>query len=129
MATIDLNRLNDSQHAVATRLDEPLFVAAGAGSGKTFTLTARLVHALSRGSAADGGDLFRQKAENPRCSFILGTDQQRLERRILLHVGSLPSKPVKSANTISWKPGTFKQNYCFRLLFQIGGGKTKPHLV
>ena len=55
MATIDLNRLNDSQHAVATRLDEPLFVAAGAGSGKTFTLTARLVHALSRGSAADGG--------------------------------------------------------------------------
>ena len=55
MATIDLNSLNESQRAVATRLDEPLFVAAGAGSGKTFTLTARLVHALSRGSAADGG--------------------------------------------------------------------------
>ncbi|MDO4797500.1 MAG: UvrD-helicase domain-containing protein [Coriobacteriales bacterium] len=55
MATIDLSRLNESQRAVATRLDEPLFVAAGAGSGKTFTLTARLVHALSMGSAADGG--------------------------------------------------------------------------
>lgn len=55
MAGVDLERLNDSQRDVATRLDEPLFVAAGAGSGKTFTLTARLVHALSMGSAADGG--------------------------------------------------------------------------
>ncbi|MDI9591103.1 MAG: UvrD-helicase domain-containing protein [Acidobacteriota bacterium] len=55
MAGIDLSRLNDSQREVVTRLDEPLFVAAGAGSGKTFTLTARLVHALSHGSAADGG--------------------------------------------------------------------------
>ena len=55
MAGIDLSRLNAGQRAVAERLDEPLFVAAGAGSGKTFTLTARLVHALSEGSAADGG--------------------------------------------------------------------------
>ena len=55
MAGIDLSRLNDAQRNVVTRLDEPLFVAAGAGSGKTFTLTARLVHALSMGSAADGG--------------------------------------------------------------------------
>ncbi|MBR3313767.1 MAG: UvrD-helicase domain-containing protein [Atopobiaceae bacterium] len=55
MATIDLSRLNDSQRDVVLRLDEPLFVAAGAGSGKTFTLTARLVYALSKGSAADGG--------------------------------------------------------------------------
>ena len=55
MATIDLSRLNDSQRDVVLRLDEPLFVAAGAGSGKTFTLTARLVHALSQGSAPDGG--------------------------------------------------------------------------
>lgn len=55
MAAIDLSRLNQGQRAVASRLDEPLFVAAGAGSGKTFTLTARLVHALSEGSASDGG--------------------------------------------------------------------------
>ena len=55
MATIDLSTLNASQREVASRLDEPLFVAAGAGSGKTFTLTARLVHALSPGSAPDGG--------------------------------------------------------------------------
>ncbi len=55
MAGIDLTQLNAGQRAVVERLDEPLFVAAGAGSGKTFTLTARLVHALSRGSAPDGG--------------------------------------------------------------------------
>ena len=55
MATIDLSRLNDSQRDVVLRLDEPLFVAAGAGSGKTFTLTARLVHALSKGSGKYGG--------------------------------------------------------------------------
>lgn len=55
MAGIDLSRLNAGQRAVVERLDEPLFVAAGAGSGKTFTLTARLVHALSEGSAAGGG--------------------------------------------------------------------------
>ena len=55
MAGINLAQLNDGQRAVVARLDEPLFVAAGAGSGKTFTLTARLVHALSEGSTADGG--------------------------------------------------------------------------
>ena len=55
MATVDLSRLTGSQRDVVLRLDEPLFVAAGAGSGKTFTLTARLVHALSQGSAPDGG--------------------------------------------------------------------------
>ena len=55
MAGIDLSGLNKGQREVVERLDEPLFVSAGAGSGKTHTLTARLVHALSLGSAADGG--------------------------------------------------------------------------
>ena len=55
MAGINLSTLNAGQRNVVERLDEPLFVAAGAGSGKTFTLTARMVHALSKGSAADGG--------------------------------------------------------------------------
>lgn len=55
MPAIDLSRLNVSQRDVVLRLDEPLFVAAGAGSGKTFTLTARLVHALSKGSGPNGG--------------------------------------------------------------------------
>ncbi len=52
---IDLSTLNDAQRAIAETLDRPLFVEAGAGSGKTFTLTRRIAWALSEGSAADGG--------------------------------------------------------------------------
>lgn len=47
--------LSSDQRRIVTTLDEPLFVAAGAGSGKTLTLTHRIVWALSRGSAQDGG--------------------------------------------------------------------------
>ena len=52
---IDLSCLNDRQRQIATTLDAPLFVEAGAGSGKTFTLTQRIAWALSPGSGADGG--------------------------------------------------------------------------
>ena len=51
---LDLSRLNDRQRAIATTLDAPLFVEAGAGSGKTFTLTQRIAWALSPGSGAGG---------------------------------------------------------------------------
>ena len=53
-ATIDLSNLNERQRQIATTLDEPLFVEAGAGSGKTFTLTQRIAWALSPGSGAGG---------------------------------------------------------------------------
>ena len=46
--------LTHAQQLVASTLDKPVFVAAGAGSGKTFTLTQRVVGALLPGSAADG---------------------------------------------------------------------------
>ena len=44
-AKVDLSELNDRQRAIVTTLDEPLFVEAGAGSGKTFTLTRRIAWA------------------------------------------------------------------------------------
>lgn len=52
---VDLSGLNERQLEIATTLDEPLFVEAGAGSGKTSTLTQRIAWALSPGSGADGG--------------------------------------------------------------------------
>lgn len=52
--TIDLSDLNDRQRVIAKTLDEPLFVEAGAGSGKTFTLTQRIAWALSPGSGEGG---------------------------------------------------------------------------
>ena len=54
---IDLSGLNERQRKIAQTLDEPLFVEAGAGSGKTFTLTQRVAWALSPGSG-EGGAAF-----------------------------------------------------------------------
>ena len=53
-ATIDLSSMNDAQRRIAQTLDEPLFVEAGAGSGKTFTLTQRIAWALAPESGSDG---------------------------------------------------------------------------
>ena len=47
-------RYTPGQEKTIKTLDKPLFVAAGAGSGKTFTLTQRIVWALKDGSGTDG---------------------------------------------------------------------------
>ena len=47
MSTMDLSTLMPQQLEIVTTLDRPLFVSAGAGSGKTFTLTRRILWALS----------------------------------------------------------------------------------
>lgn len=47
---MDFSRLTPAQLDIVKTLDEPLFVAAGAGSGKTQTLTQRIVWALLPGS-------------------------------------------------------------------------------
>jgi DNA helicase-2/ATP-dependent DNA helicase PcrA len=44
-----LNELNQSQKDAATTLDGPLLILAGAGSGKTKTITTRLAYLLSLG--------------------------------------------------------------------------------
>lgn len=49
-----LEGLLPEQRRIVTTLDRPVFVAAGAGSGKTFTLTRRIVWALCPGSGGDG---------------------------------------------------------------------------
>ena len=47
---MDLSTLMPQQLEIVKTLDKPLFVSAGAGSGKTFTLTKRVLWALSPGS-------------------------------------------------------------------------------
>ncbi|WP_420027776.1 UvrD-helicase domain-containing protein [Fannyhessea vaginae] len=49
-----LKGLNDQQKQIVTTLASPLFVEAGAGSGKTFTLTKRVLWALTKGSGPNG---------------------------------------------------------------------------
>lgn len=51
---MDFSTLTPGQKQTVTTLSKPLFVAAGAGSGKTFTLTNRVVWALTPGSGEDG---------------------------------------------------------------------------
>ena len=46
--------LSGAQKDIATTLDRPLFVAAGAGSGKPFTLTQRVLWVLLPGSGRVG---------------------------------------------------------------------------
>ena len=43
---MDLSSATSSQQQIITTLDAPLSVSAGAGSGKTFTLTNRIGYAL-----------------------------------------------------------------------------------
>ena len=44
-----LNGLNDAQQIAAAHINGPLLVLAGAGSGKTKTLTHQIAHMLEQG--------------------------------------------------------------------------------
>ena len=55
LMALNFDTLTPGQKKAVLALDKPLFIAAGAGSGKTFTLTQRIVWALSEGSGENGG--------------------------------------------------------------------------
>ena len=48
-----LDRLNDQQRRAATHADGPLRILAGAGTGKTTTLTSRVAWLVAIGTSAD----------------------------------------------------------------------------
>lgn len=54
---MNLETATPQQREVITTLDKPLMVAAGAGSGKTFTLTQRVVYALLPQGSSDSSYL------------------------------------------------------------------------
>ena len=68
--------LTEGQRLCVETLDRPLVIAAGAGSGKTFTLTKRIVNALESGYLADIGEVcaitFTKKAAGELKSRIKG---------------------------------------------------------
>lgn len=55
---MDLSRLRPGQLASIKHLDGPLLICAGAGSGKTFTLTQRITWALLPGSDTNGSSFL-----------------------------------------------------------------------
>lgn len=83
-SSIDLTGLTDAQRTVATTLDGPLFVEAGAGSGKTFTLTQRIVWALSPGSGADGGPFITSLDQVLVITFTKAAAREIRERTRLM---------------------------------------------
>jgi ATP-dependent helicase/nuclease subunit A len=60
---MDMSTFRPGQEASIEHLDGPLLICAGAGSGKTFTLTQRIAWALMDGSGPDGS------------AFLNGIDQ------------------------------------------------------
>lgn len=75
--------LNEQQHAVVTAGSGPLLVIAGAGSGKTHTLTYRVAHLVDRGIAAENLLLltFTNRAARSmtdRASELVGINVSRL---------------------------------------------------
>lgn len=55
-----LDGCRDGQRQTITTFDRPLMVSAGAGSGKTFTLTRRIAYALTEGAATSGMESIDQ---------------------------------------------------------------------
>ena len=79
-----LEQLNDRQLAAVTKIDGPLLVVAGAGSGKTRVLTHRLAHIIAEQKANPWEVLavtFTNKAAGEmkeRIAALLGFDISRL---------------------------------------------------
>ena len=53
---MNLDTCKEGQRLTITTFDRPLMVAAGAGSGKTFTLTRRIAYGLLAGESSTSSD-------------------------------------------------------------------------
>ena len=91
--------LNDEQKRAVTTLDGPLLILAGAGSGKTKTLTHRMAYLISSGKAEDNNILavtFTNKAAKEmriRLCQLLGRDEH--DRLFMPFLGTFHSICVK----------------------------------
>ena len=100
---MDLTRFKPGQLQCVKTLDAPLVVSAGAGSGKTFTLTQRLAWALMEGSAPDGG------------AFLDGIEQVMAITFTEKAAGEWPTRPSRST-TRGFPPSTAcARAFCARM--------------
>lgn len=96
MSGMDLSGLNPEQRRIVTTLDKPLFVEAGAGSGKTFTLTQRIAWALTPGSGADGGPYLDDLSQVLVITFTNAAAREIRERvRSTLRAGGMTEQALQ----------------------------------
>lgn len=96
-----LNELNPQQREAATTIFGPVLVLAGAGSGKTKSLTVRIANMLSQG--VDAGNIF--------CATFTNKAAREMKERLEKAVGEEPMKHI-------WM-GTF-HSLCVRILRKHG---------
>ena len=86
-----LKGLNDSQIAAATHIDGPMLILAGAGSGKTRTITSRLAYLIANGIPAHSTltltftNKAAQEMRHRALSLIKGMDVKELPLLCTFH--------------------------------------------
>ena len=94
-----IGHLTEEQREIAETLDRPLFVAAGAGSGKTTTLTSRVVWALTPGSGENGKPYLESIDELLVITFTRAAANEIKERiRTALRSAGLEQEALKVDN-------------------------------
>jgi DNA helicase-2/ATP-dependent DNA helicase PcrA len=100
--------LNSAQRAAVEAADGPVLVLAGAGTGKTRVLTARLVHLLATGKAVPGQILavtFTNKAANEIRERVAGMLGRSVEGWFLGTFHSLAARLLRPhAELVGLKP-------------------------
>lgn len=96
-----LNELNPQQREAATTIYGPVLILAGAGSGKTKSLTVRIANMLSQG--VNPGNIF--------CATFTNKAAREMQERLKKVVGEEPMKHI-------WM-GTF-HSLCVRILRKHG---------
>lgn len=88
-------KLTPDQRRIVETLDRPLFVAAGAGSGKSSTLAERVAWALMPGSGADGGPYIANLDEVLVITFThLAADEIKEKIRERLREGGMEAQAL-----------------------------------
>lgn len=100
-----LEGLNDEQRRAVTTVDGPLLIQAGAGSGKTKTLTHRIAYLIQTGQATP-------------YSILAVTFTNKAAREMRERVARLLAVPAENRSVLPWM-GTF-HSVCVRILRMDG---------
>lgn len=130
-----IDSLNPAQRQAVLSIDGPVLILAGAGTGKTRTVTCRIAHMVERGvnPASVLALTFTNKAANEMCERVAGMVSRKAARamtvctfhslcvRILRQdIGKLGYKENFSIYTGSDQTGLLR-----RLIMQYGAGREK----